>query len=323
MRSAARPAVFTASMRDLQHLSAKITNHSLEPDWQVVQWFDRRFLADFVVSANVLPDVCPAGVLPNGTAAVVKPDWLRAFPFKEAIADIGCAMSLAEVTADLESLPALWNLLYLRLLSLGKTVLGSGNHFIDCCADQAGRFHILVHVGSRMEFSERETFSFERDYERYVARAAANHREIWSVVADVFHRVGVPLHLPHDTVEHAGADMLLRKGATACRPGDPLLIASSFDDEIIVGRGALSTQTLGASMSHGTGRNRSRAEAKEIDVDQSSLRRRILIPDALPDHSWRLESPIHYRRSADVLVNLAPHIDISARLTPIAFMGGF
>jgi len=83
--------------------------------------------------------------------------------------------------------------LYQALSSLEKTVLGSGNHFIDGCIDHNGRFVVLIHVGSRMEFSEREAFVFHRDYQGYLERALANHGEIWSIVSHVFGNVGTPI----------------------------------------------------------------------------------------------------------------------------------
>lgn len=46
-------------------------------------------------------------------------------------------------------------------------------------------------------------------------------------------------------------------------------------------------------MSHGTGRQRSRGEAKEVEFDQQVIRERIIIPDGLENGSWRLEAPIH------------------------------
>jgi hypothetical protein len=206
---------------------SKIINHSLEPDWQILQWFDARFYNDFLVEAVVLPDVCPAGIMPNGTMAITKKDWLSTFAFRQAIGDIGCAMSQAVIKHfDLDLLPRAWNHLYRKLKGLNKTILGSGNHFIDACINNANQLVILVHVGSRMTSPEKKEFH-------------------------------------------------------------------------------------------------SRGEAKEIEVDQQALRQRIIIPDELDDHSWRLESPVHYRKSADILSAVESFIEVTDQLLPIAFMGGF
>ncbi len=45
------------------------------------------------MNALILPDVCTAVIMPNGTMAVAHQNWLDTFVFREAIGDIGCAMS--------------------------------------------------------------------------------------------------------------------------------------------------------------------------------------------------------------------------------------
>jgi tRNA-splicing ligase RtcB len=117
--------------------------------------------------------------------------------------------------------------------------------------------------------------------------------------------------------------MILRKGVTHSSENAPILIASSFEDVITLGKAKDTITEVGCSMSHGTGRCRSRGEAKEVEVDQKSLRQRIIIPDDLDDHSWRLESPIHYRKSEDILSKIDSFIEVTDQLLPIAFMGGF
>jgi tRNA-splicing ligase RtcB len=137
--------------------TTKIINHSLEQDWQILQWFDPRFYNDFLVEAVVLPDVCPAGIIPNGTMAIAKKSWLSTFAFREAIGDIGCAMSQGIIKDfDLDLLSTAWNHLYRKLKGLNKTILGSGNHFIDACINHANQLVILVHVGSRMTSPEKK-----------------------------------------------------------------------------------------------------------------------------------------------------------------------
>src|SRR5579859_2782518 len=102
----------------------KINNHSLQPDWQLLHWFNPSFYQDYLVEAVVLPDVCPAGIMPNGTVAVVRKEWLEAFPFREVIGDIGCAMSHAVLNdfSQWNTLRSMWNELYLKLKGLNKTI---------------------------------------------------------------------------------------------------------------------------------------------------------------------------------------------------------
>lgn len=304
-------------------ISPKIQNHSSLTDWEVARWFHPRFLAEHVDLAVVLPDVCPGGIIPNGTAALVRGEWLETFQFSEAIGDIGCAMSWAPVETNFESLEPAWNELFYRLSALGKTVLGSGNHFIDACVDEAGSLHVLVHVGSRMTTDEKVSFRFARDYRRYVERATANHEEIWRCIKTVLGGRAEPRLLPHDTVELEGGWMTLRKGVTHSPEGSDVVIASSFDDVITIGRAKESIRALCDSMSHGTGRRTGRGDAKEVSVDEEQLRRRIIIPRNLPAKSWRLEAPVHYRHSSEVIPLVSDYFEVTLRLTPVAFMGGF
>jgi RNA-splicing ligase RtcB len=174
-----------------------------------------------------------------------------------------------------------------------------------------------------MGTEEKAAFRFARDYSRYEARAAANHDEIWRCVKAVLGGREDARSLPHDTVDVDGQWMILRKGVTHSAEGGAVLIASSFDDVITVGTAKASIRDLGESMSHGTGRKHGRGEAKATVVDESSLRRRIIIPDALPGQSWRLEAPVHYRHSSEVVPLVQEHFDTTHRLTPVAFMGGF
>lgn len=303
--------------------TSKIQNHSALSDWDVARWFHPRFLGEHVDRAIVLPDVCPAGIMPNGTVAVVRRDWLDVFEFSDAIGDIGCAMSLARVAVTFDDLVPAWNELFRRLKALDKTVLGSGNHFIDACVDEAGDLFVLVHVGSRMGTEEKASFRFARDYARYEERAVRNHDEIWQCVKAVLGGRDTPIHLPHDSVANDGGWTVLRKGVTCSPAGGGFLIASSFDDVITVGRAKPSIAELGNSMSHGTGRKHGRGEAKSIPIDDAVLRRRIVIPDDLPTASWRLEAPAHYRHSTEVVPLVEAHLEVTQRLTPVAFMGGF
>jgi hypothetical protein len=115
--------------------------------------------------------------------------------------------------------------------------------------------------------------------------------------------------------------MVLRKGVTHSPVGGDVLIASSFDDVITVGTAKASIRALGDSMSHGTGRKRGRGEAKEVSVDDRGLRQRIVIPDALPTSSWRLEAPTHYRHSSEVVPLVEDHFEVTQRLTPVSVFG--
>ena len=302
----------------------KLKNYSSQADWQVLKWFNARFFQDHLAEAVILPDVCPAGIIPNGTMATVHKNWLDTFTFREAIGDIGCAMSHAVIpNFDIDLLPLAWNQLFRKLKGLNKVILGSGNHFIDGCLNDASELVILVHVGSRMTSEDKKAFTFRLDYDNYMERAIANHREIWDCIQEVFGQYRDLVILPHDSVINDGNYMILRKGVTYSKENEPILIASSFEDVITVGRASERIHEVGCSMSHGTGRCRSRGDAKAIEVNQTALRQRIIIPDELDDSSWKLESPVHYRKSEEVLSLMDDFIEISDTLLPIAFMGGF
>ena len=239
-----------------KQMKSIIRNYSSLADWEVSSWFTPRFLQEFVEEAVILPDVCPAGIVPNGTVALVRPQWLDVYRFSDAIADIGCAMSLAPVPISLDELPMAWNDLYCRLRALGKTILGSGNHFIDACVDEQDSVHVLIHMGSRMTTEEKNDFRFGHDYLRYSERAVAHHSEIWQIVRAALGGNAQPLHIPHDSAEHDGRWLMVRKGVTHSPPGAPILIASSFDDIVTVGTARTEISILRNSMCHGTGRIR-------------------------------------------------------------------
>ena len=301
----------------------KFRNISSAPDWQVLQWFDGLFYRDFLEEAVILPDVSPGGLIPNGVAAVVKPDWTDHFPFDKAIGDIGCGMSWAAIPGfDMKRLKESWNSLY-STLSSKTALLGSGNHFIDGCRGEGDRFVMVVHLGSRASSAELKEFVYYRDYAGYLERAEKNHRDIW---ANISRALGVqvdPVFLPHDTVTVEDGKTILRKGVTCSPGGSPFFIASSFDDVLVTGVTKPAISELFNSMSHGTGRLTSRSEAKLVPVDQDDLRKRIVIPKNLPDSSWKLESPAHYRRSEQVLDAVDRYIEIREILNPMAYMGGF
>ncbi len=299
-------------------------NQSSSPNWQVYNWFNPHFYNNYVVEAVVLPDVCPAELMPNGTIATVKKSWLEAFPFREAIGDIGCAMSYARLPGfNANNLRPAWNNLYRSLHTLDKAVLGSGNHFIDGCLDNQGQLVVLVHLGSRMNTGEKSDFNFRQDYRRYSLRSETNHKQIWQKVRQELGAFEGYTYLEHDAVEEDGNFMIIRKGVTHSEPGQPVLIASSAEDLITVGVATSQIKEVGSSMSHGTGRKYSRGVAKEVVVDQAGIRRRLIIPDELEDSRWKLEAPDHYRKSEDMLGLIEPYIKVTDQFLPIAFMGGF
>lgn len=297
----------------------------MEPDWKVRSWFDARFFKEEVKEAIVLPDVNPSGLIPNGAVVVLKPDWIERYAFPRIMTDIGCAMSFGEVSASVpQDMRKAWNELFFRLSrSSDRAILGSGNHFIDGCRDNHGALVIVVHVGSRATQAELQKFNFAADYQRYIDRAKANHEEIWAEIKAVFGSGGMCHWLAHDTAEEIDEAMIVRKGVVRAEPGDPILIASSFDDVLTVGRARPNIHDLLHSMSHGTGRRQSRGDAKTVTVDTDALRRRIIIPDALESHRWVLEAPVHYRSSKEIMELVAPYCEISNYLQPIAFMGQF
>jgi hypothetical protein len=302
----------------------KIQNQSTLEDWKVFQWFDPRFYGEFLVEATVLPDVCPAGLIPNGTKAVAKKTWLDVYQFREIIGDIGCAMSIAKAEGFSNTeLRKVWNQLYASLKETGKTVLGSGNHFIDACTNARGELFIIVHVGSRMTSEEKSAFRFERDYARCLKRAEDNHAEIWSHAAAAFGRIGPVRNFRHDAAEITGDLMILHKGVLRAPAGSDVLIASSFDDAILIGKTRPEISKWSDSVSHGTGRIASRGEAKSLPVATETIKARLIIPDDLPDSRWRQEAPVHYRPLSAILPKLEEVVEIGDRLIPAAFMGGF
>ncbi|MDB5036237.1 MAG: RNA-splicing ligase RtcB [Chlorobi bacterium] len=301
---------------------SKIANRSLEPDWRVARLFDPAFLDRFVVAALALPSISAGGLLPRGSVTITRRDWLGSVPFHDVMEDIGCGMSHAVVDADIDLLPALWNELYRALRNRFGTRPGEGTHFVDGCVNGEGDFVVLVNIGSRMTGREIAEFDFERDYLRFRDRALENHGAIWEDVSAIMGSCGDRVHLVHNDIDIEGNELIVRKGAVRTPAGAPVVIGSSFEDVVTVGSARASVADLWNVMVHGSGRRPTDGPV-EATVDQRGIRRRIIIPDALDDTLWRSHAPQFFRGSDEVSNAVDQYIEVTDRLVPIAFMGGF
>jgi len=88
-------------------------------------------------------------------------------------------------------------------------------------------------------------------------------------------------------------------------------------------RATAGVESLLQSMSHGTGRAVARGEAKALGaaLDVQALRRRVLIPDSIPDTALRGEGPHAYRDLDQCLARVADVVEVERRFAVVAYLG--
>lgn len=245
---------------------------------------------------------------------------------------------LAE-TAELERLRCLRHIQREKALrSIGT--LGGGNHFIELDRGEDGSDWLIIHSGSRhlgaeaAAFYQQEAFrqspegtSYELAYVsgalmedylhdmRTIQDFAALNRQ--AIADDLIRGMKLDVEDTFSTV-HNYIDldaMILRKGAVSAQKGERLIIPLNMRDGCLlcVGKG---NPDWNESAPHGAGRLMSRADArrsftlsqykKEMQgIYSTSIRR-----DTLD------ESPMAYKPMADILRQIEPTVEVTARLLP-------
>jgi RNA-splicing ligase RtcB len=305
----------------------ELLNLSAEPRGKLYSWLPHDLEAEKVV---FLPDACPGkSPLPTGTAVLThQPDWRRF-----AVSDCGCGMrllrsDLAPGELDREAWEALTERLRQNKGTLGD--LGGGNHFLDALAPYAdSRLHLLIHTGSRAESGHVDALvgaptAFDAEFDRVVEWARANRAAIHTAAEDLLGPLELVLDLPHNTYEKLeGGGAIIRKGSVRVEPGDLNIIPSHMSGEVVLVRATERvTETLG-SLSHGTGRARSRAECKPLadGYDFEALRERVLIPQTIADASLRTDGPFAYRSLDECLALLTGYVEEVERFEVIGYIG--
>jgi RNA-splicing ligase RtcB len=287
----------------------ELLNLSAEPIGKLHGWLPHGLHAERVV---FLPDACPGkSPLPTGTAVLTRQsDWRRF-----AVSDCGCGMRLvrSELSAN-EFDPEAWNAIAesLRHKKGGLGDLGGGNHFLDVLAPYGGdRLHLLIHTGSRMESGLVDALvdrpdAFDAEFSRVVAWAEANRGAIHEAAAAKLGPLDLMLDLPHNTIEPLpGGGAIIRKGAVRVSPGDLNIIPSHIAGDVVLVRATARVSESLHALSHGTGREMSRAECKPLAdaYDFGALRKRVAVASGIQDASLRTDGPFAYR-DLDVCLKL-------------------
>ncbi|MEQ1649792.1 MAG: RtcB family protein [Hyphomicrobiaceae bacterium] len=233
--------------------------------------------------------------------------------------------------------------------------VGSGNHYVDLMADEAGFVWIGVHFGSRglghtsatrylkaaggkdgMHVPPAVVDEASDIGEQYIAAMTLAGRYAYAgrewVVERVRKMIGgnvmESVHNHHNYAwreTHDGRDLwVVRKGATPAFPGQRGFVGGSMGDDAVIVEGVESAEAKTALYStvHGAGRLHGRTSAKKrfmrAEMDAWIARRGVTLVGADLD-----ESPMAYRRLDEVLVHHAASARVVHRLRPfVVVMAG-
>ena len=223
--------------------------------------------------------------------------------------------------------------------SLGT--LGGGNHFIEIDIDENHNRWLLVHSGSRImgartaEYHEiiafRETESespikylsgeyaadYLADLQLVQQYASLNRALIAQTITKGFFNADIretefrdSMHNYIDTKE-----LIVRKGAISAKKGEALVIPFSMSEGAVlcIGKG---NPEWNCSAPHGSGRKKSRTDAKHLSLDEYRKEMRgiwssIICKDTLE------ESPMAYKKARDVLNYIGETVEVEQRLKPL------
>jgi len=300
---------------------------SAEPTGRLYSWIPHDLEAEAIV---FLPDACPGrSPLPTGTAVLTRqPNWRRF-----AVSDCGCGMRLLRSELGLDALDAnRWDQLARELAGNagGLGDLGGGNHFLDALATyDDGPLHFLIHTGSRAESGHVDHLvekpeAFDAEFARVVEWASENRHCVQQTVERVFGGTECVLDLPHNTFELlSDGAAIVRKGCVRVSPGDLSVLPSHMSGDVALVRATDRVSETLFSMSHGTGRSMSRADAKVIaeSYDFAALRRQVLMPSSLDDASLRTEGPYAYRDLDGCLAVIEDYVEVVSRFAVVGYIG--
>ncbi|MFC7140549.1 RtcB family protein [Halosimplex aquaticum] len=106
---------------------------------------------------------------------------------------------------------------------------------------------------------------------------------------------------------------MIRKGATAAREDQRLIIPFNMVDGSVICRG-LGNDSWHRTASHGAGRQMGRTEAKETRKDENIY---VNTTNVYTEHVPIDEVPIAYKNPSSILENIRPTVDIEERLDTI------
>lgn len=308
-----------------------VYNYSGRPLGEGLRLFSKSLHLEKIV---LMPDLNPGKTqIPTGSSVELSeskmPDWRRL-----VLSDIGCGMQVLETDLTWSAFEAhldIWDSIYPRLKAnkgdLGD--LGSGNHFVDAAVDDNEKIYFVVHTGSRNEAKKAADVvdnpsKFDKTYAQIQDWARQNRDTVRYLLEEAYGQTSLLFDQPHNTFTHQGDRVVIYKGAVNLLPGQQSLIPSSMDtDMVIIEAKEESMARINNAIAHGTGRVKSRGDSKEDaeTYDFEALRKRIHIPDAIPNESILTENPSCYRDLDQVLAQLEDLIVVKNRLHPVAYLG--
>lgn len=310
---------------------ARVVNYSDMPVEKVISLFPKSLRADKIVT---MPDLNPGRApLPSGCSVEINVmnqlDWR-----KFLLSDIGCGMQVLSSSLkweDFEQDLNVWDNLYPKLrANKGKLGdLGSGNHFLDAAVDDEGRVYFIVHTGSRNHSAKVDTYldqprKFDAIYKETQEWARANRDTVAQMLGRTYPDLELMFDQPHNSFAKKDHSVVIYKGTVSLQPGNLSLIPSSMDGDMVIVEGVeQNLAPINHTIAHGTGRIKSRGDSKEDAqlYDFDSLRKRVHIPDEIPDASILTENPSCYRDLDHSLKSIRELIVVKKRLTPVAYIG--
>ncbi|HAL73609.1 MAG TPA: RNA-splicing ligase RtcB, partial [Clostridiales bacterium] len=225
-------------------------------------------------------------------------------------------------------------------LSIGT--LGGGNHFIEIDHDDAGRFYLVVHSGSR-NLGKQTAEYYQGQAARQLAGLGIEKQLAYcegQLLQDYLHDMAIIQHyadlnrraimqellngfhlevVDRWTTIHNYIDlktMVLRKGAVSAKAGERLLIPVNMRDGslIAIGKG---NPDWNESAPHGAGRLMSRTQARR-QISLSDYRESMKgIYSSTINASTLDEAAFAYKPLAEILDNIVDTVDIVQQIHPV------
>jgi RNA-splicing ligase RtcB len=111
------------------------------------------------------------------------------------------------------------------------------------------------------------------------------------------------------------SDNVVRKGAISAREGEAVVIPFSMADGAVIGVGK-GNEDWNCSAPHGSGRKLSRTQAKGLSLDEFQRRMKNIWSSCVNVNTLD-ESPMAYKRTADILEYLSDTVEVTKRLMPV------
>lgn len=313
-------------------------------------WFVHQQIEHITLFANkivVFPDLGPTekGVVPTGSVTEININEHANWPELVKGADIGCGMVMASLEIDKDTFLKSQNLLdevYKQIKENKYVSLGGGNHFIDFVSDTENKIYVVIHTGAYRDkqknlskiITERQadedwsktTAAYMAEYNQVIESAHKNREAILGIVNKVYGDSTTVFHEAHNTI-----DLKPEKNTVTIYKGvihvtdttKKLLLPSSMNSrmDLYTPGKKIGDETLWGAP-HGTGRNKSRSEMKNTEVEIPNI---MLVTGTTPP---RTEMPDAYRSIVSTettmlnkeLMAMEKEGDIT-ELTPIAYIG--